>query len=272
VIKGIEETKRVLKTGESFGVERPPNDPIWRLKGILVPAKGEIIERKEIGLKNVVRQTADHVWDNIELKEEAAKTDAQLRQDASVGVDSVGTQLGDKIADAKLFTKLTGLTPEEDEDKWAQFKRETVQAYYHAEGKYGGEWDTKSGSKGYTKFLEEAKKKVIKDYDPKGTKRILKLNAYEGRDNFTEYLAEKELRQDKQDDHRTIEGLQESHRGTSGWHLNLRGGDSIQYNRETEPTIIRTPATVSSVTRDPSNDPNEQDETKIAFKGKTSGN
>ena len=83
----------------------------------------------------------------------------------------------------------------------------------------------------------------MKHYDPKGTKRILKLNAYEGRDNFTEYLAEKELRQDKQDDHRAVDASEEvSHRGTSGWHLNLRGGDSIQYNKDhSETKVAKTP-------------------------------
>ena len=274
VIKAIEDTKRVLKTGESFGVERPQDinkDPIQRLKNLLVPAKGDNLFRKRLKMENEMRAAADHVWDTIELKEEAAKSDAQLRQDASVGVDSVGTQLGERIADAKLFTKLTGLTPEQDEEKWTQFKRETVQAYYQAEGKYGGDWDTKSGSKGETKFLEEAKKKMTKDYewaenmkryDPKGSKRILKLNAYEGRDNFEEYLAEKELRQDKQDDHRKITGQQVSHRGTGGWHLNLTGGDSRQWNELSEPKITRTPAPKKTKIKvDP------QDETTIEYSG-----
>ena len=241
-LKAIETTERTLQTGQNFGVERPPNDPIKRLKSILVPEEhDEILERKLIGVKNITRETSDHVWNNVELQEEAAKSDAQLRQDASLGIDSVGTQLGEKIADIKLFTKLTGLTPEQDEEKWSQFKRETVQAYYYAEGKTLGEWDTKSGSKGYTKFLEEQKKKItekylwaenMKRYDPKAKKRILNIKAYEGRDNFKEYQAEKELRKPA-DDHTTGEGPKISHHGTSGWHINLTGGDSSQGWKDT---------------------------------------
>jgi hypothetical protein len=235
-LKAIKDTERTLKTGREFGVEPPHVDPVRTLKSILVPGEHEIVERKIKGVQNTVRKTSDHVWNNVEIQEETAKSDAQLRQEASLGIDSVGKQLGDKIADEKLFTKLTGLTPEQDQEKWSQFKTETVQAYYYSEGKHAGEWDTKSGSKGYSKFLEDAKKKItdkyywdqnMERYDPKAKKRILNIKAYEGRDNFTEYQAEKELHKDNED-HTTSEGPKVSYHGTSGWHVKLTGGDSHQ--------------------------------------------